>query len=196
MPANLPKFLVREDSSTYHTFYMDVETGNPKSGKTHQGYSDDSCWARGQAWAIYGFTLSYIYTHDKGFINIAKKISNYFLNRLPGDFVCFWDLVFTEGKEERDSSAAAIACAGIMELVKHLEKSDPYKKIYQNASILILRSLINNYTSKNNPGSNGILLHSVYHKPGQRGVDECCIWGDYFYFESLVRMTKNWELYW
>jgi unsaturated chondroitin disaccharide hydrolase len=190
------KYIIREDSSTYHTYYMDVETGEPKFGKTAQGYSDDSCWARGQAWGIYGLPLSYIYTGDSELLDTACKLANYFINRLPEDEVCYWDLVFTSGNEERDSSGAAIAVCGLMELSKHLNAQSEYKDVYENAAIRILKSLINNYTTASVPESNGILLHSVYAKPDNKGIDECCIWGDYFYLEALVRKAKEWNLYW
>lgn len=190
------KYIVREDASTYHTFYMDVETGEPKGGKTHQGYSDDSCWARGQAWGIYGFPLSYIYTRDWNFIELTKKLTNYFLNRLPEDFVCYWDLIFEEGDEERDSSSAAIAACGLLEMVKILPLTDECRAIYGNAAIQMIKALAEKYTTKNNPESNGILLHAVYGKPNGNGIDECCIWGDYYYFEALVRLLKDWKLYW
>ncbi len=189
-------YLIREDASTYHTFYMNVDTGEPLYGKTAQGYADNSCWARGQAWAIYGFPLSYIYAHDPELIAINKKLCNYFLNRLPQDEICYWDLIFTGGPEERDSSAAAIAVCGLLETAKRLPLSDPYRRIYENAALKILKSLIENYTTKNVPESNGLLVHGVYSKPGNLGVDECCIWGDYFYFEALVRVLKHWRLYW
>lgn len=190
------KYIVREDSSTYHTFYMDVETGEPRFGKTAQGYSDDSCWARGQAWGIYGLPLSYIYTQDAELLDTACKLSNFFLNRLPEDQVCYWDLVFTDGSEERDSSGAAIAVCGLLELSKNLATGSDNKKIYENAASMILKSLINNYTTVHVPESNGILLHAVYAKPDRKGIDECCIWGDYFYFEALVRTIKEWTLFW
>lgn len=190
------KYFIREDSSTYHTYFMDVETGEPRFGRTAQGYSDDSCWARGQAWGIYGLTLSYIYTGDKELLDTACKLTNYFINRLPEDEVCYWDLTFTEGSEERDSSGAAIAVCGLMELSKHLSADSKYKNIYDKAALKILKSLINGYTTVEEPDSNGVLLHAVYSKPGNHGVDECCIWGDYFYFEALVRVMKEWKLYW
>lgn len=190
------KYLVREDASSFHTFYMDVETGEPRFGKTAQGYADDSCWARGQAWGIYGLPLSYLHTGDLELIEITKKLTNYVLNRLPEDKVCYWDLCFTEGIEERDSSAAAIAVCGMMELAKHMPLTDEYKAPYENASLGILKSLAENYTTKDYKESNGVLLHAVYGKPQNDGVDECCIWGDYFYFEALVRALKDWELYW
>ncbi|HEX2927528.1 MAG TPA: glycoside hydrolase family 88 protein, partial [Ruminiclostridium sp.] len=190
------KYIVREDASSFHTFYMDVETGQPRYGKTAQGYSDSSCWARGQAWAIYGFTLSYIYTGAWELIELNKKVTNYFINRLPEDYVCYWDLIFTEGNEERDSSAAAIAACGMLEMCKNLPLTDENKKIYENASLNIMSSLIKGYTSVNCPESNGVLLHAVYAKPDGKGIDECNIWGDYFYFEALVRLIKDWKLYW
>jgi unsaturated chondroitin disaccharide hydrolase len=190
------RHLIRDDGSCYHTFYMDVETGMPKFGRTQQGFSDDSCWARGQAWAIYGFVLSYLYTKDDKFLDISKKVADYFMSRLTGDLVCRWDLAFTEGDEEKDSSAAAIACCGMLEIAKQLRHDDPYRTIYRNSSLMILSSLIGDYVSSDQPASNGVLLHGVYNKPEGNGVDECCIWGDYFYFESLVRLYKDWTLYW
>lgn len=203
------KYLIRDDSSTYHTYYMDVETGEPRFGKTQQGFSDDSCWSRGQAWAIYGLPLNYNYTKDFELIEICKKVTHYYLNRLPEDYVCYWDLIFIEGDEERDSSAAAIAVCGILEMLKHLQLTTENdsegtstlglmydKSIYENSALGIVKSLIDNYTSKDCPHSNGLLLHGVYGKPLNHGVDECCLWGDYFYFEALVRLIKDWKLYW
>ena len=190
------KYIVREDASTYHTFYMDVESGEPKYGKTCQGYSDNSCWARGQAWGIYGFPLSYIYTGDYELIDLTKKLSNYFLNRLPEDYICYWDLIFTEGNEERDSSGAAIAACGMLELAKHLPLTDDSRLVYEGAALKIIKSLSDNYTTVTCPDSNGILLHAVYGKPQGNVIDECNIWGDYFYFEALVRLIKDWKLYW
>lgn len=192
------KYIVREDSSTFHTFYMDTETGAPLRGATHQGYADNSCWARGQAWGVYGFPLSYGYTKDWELIKLAKKITNYFLNRLPEDEICYWDLVFAEGTkdQERDSSSAAIATCGIMEMLKYMPLSDEYRLYYENAALSMLKSLASNYTTEVNRKENGILLHGVYAKPQGHGIDESCIWGDYYYFEALVRALKDWNLYW
>jgi len=190
------KYIVREDASTFHTYYMNSETGEPIRGETHQGYSDDSCWSRGQAWGIYGFPLSYIYTKDASFLETTSKLTNYFLNRLPEDYISYWDLIFTEGNEERDSSAAVIAACGLLEMIKHLPETDENKKLFKNAAIIMIKSLTENYTTINTPKSNGVLLHGVYGKPNGNGIDECCIWGDYYYLEALVRLYKDWELYW
>jgi unsaturated chondroitin disaccharide hydrolase len=189
-------YIVREGASTYHTFYMDVETGKPKYGKTHQGYSDNSCWSRGQAWGIYGFALGYRYTGQRQFIELSKKLANYFLNRLPEDSICYWDLIFTSGLYERDSSAAAIAACGLLELAGHLPISDPDKCLYEGAAIRIIKSLCEGYLTTSCPKSDGLLLHGVYSKPRGAGVDECMIWGDYFFFEAAVRLTQSWFSYW
>lgn len=189
--------VIRDDASTFHTFYFDPETGEPVKGVTRQGYSDDSSWARGQAWGIYGVPLTYIYSKDEDAPRVYKCLTNYFLNRLPEDYVCYWDLIFNDGSgHSRDSSAAAIAVCGMLEMDKYLEAGDEYKTLYRNAAHAILRSLIDNYTSKNNPESNGLLLHGVYSWHSGKGVDECNIWGDYYYMEALMRLYKNWELYW
>lgn len=189
-------FLVREDSSTFHQYYMDTETGEPIRGLTGQGYSDDSSWARGQAWAIYGFPLSFNYTGDVELIEVGKKLSNYFLNRIPEDYVCYWDLIFTDGNEERDSSAAAITTCGLLEMAKNMPLSDPSKLLYENAALKMLENLALKYTTKDHPESNGVLGHAVYNRRSGKGVNECCIWGDYFYFEALVRVVKPHKLYW
>ena len=190
--------VVREDSSTHHTFYFDPETGKPVKGITAQGASDNSAWARGQAWGIYGFSLAYSYLKDEKFIDLFKSVTNYFLNHLPEDNICCWDLIFDEASgEERDTSSAVIAVCGILEMVKYLPDSDPDKKIYLNAVKAIIKSLIKNYTTKDIDSSNGLLTDSVYSKPNGSGVNECCMWGDYFYMEALVRIMKpEWRKYW
>lgn len=190
------RYLIRKDDTTYHTFYMDPITGAPRYGKTHQGFADDSCWARGQAWGIYGFARSYAHTGDVECLKISCRLADYFLAHLPKDQVCYWDLVFTEGKEERDSSAAAILVNGLLETASLLPLSDLRRERYQCKALEILRSLSQEYTTRERPDSNGILLHGVYSKPENNGVDECCIWGDYFYLEALIRLYQSWHSWW
>lgn len=190
------RYIVREDASTYHTYYFDVESGEPRYGDTLQGYSDDSCWSRGQAWGIYGFTLSYVYTGERRFLETAMKLADYFLNRLPGDRVVYWDLIFTDDSgEEKDSSASAIAVCGLLEMARRLPEGEE-RSYYRNAALSILGSLIDGYATIGNDQSNALLLHSVNFKKAGRGVDEACLWGDYFYLEALVRMKRDWSMYW
>jgi unsaturated chondroitin disaccharide hydrolase len=190
------RHLVRADGSTFHTFYMDAETGRPLYGKTHQGHSDQSCWARGQAWGIYGFALGYRHSRDPQLLRLSQRLANYFLNRLPDDFICCWDLCFTSGSHHRDSSAAAIAACGLLEIASHLPMRDAQRKLYESAAWVIIRALSLNYRTAAGPPENGILRHAVYHMPDRVGVDESCIWGDYFYVEALVRMSRAWNAYW
>src|SRR5699024_5358011 len=120
------KYIVRENATTYHTYFFDRQTGEAIRGETAQGYAHDSCWARGQAWGIYGFTLSYLHTGDSSYLETAEQIADYFLSRLPKDHVAYWDLVFSDGSDqERDSSAAAIAASGLLELAKQLPVFHP-----------------------------------------------------------------------
>lgn len=188
----------RLDASTYHTYYFDSETGAPIKGVTHQGAFDESAWARGQTWGIYGPMLTRTYKDSEKAMSIFKATTNYFLNHLPEDYVPFWDLCFTDGADEpRDSSSSAIALCGMLEGIKYMDENDPLRKIYVNAIKRIMNSLIDNYLTKDIPESNGLLLHATYAKPQGVGIDEMNIWGDYFYMEALHRMLDpDWKLYW
>lgn len=188
-------YVVRDDASAYHTFYMNPETGGPDHGATRQGYCDDSAWARGQAWGIYGIPLNIRYTHNLDGVPMWQAMTNYFLNRLPADNVCYWDLIFTEkDKQPRDSSAAAIAVCGMLEAEKFL-KGD-IAQVYHKAGDEILRSLMQNYTAAQPTSGAPILYHGVYSWHSGKGVDEGNIWGDYFYMEALLRKWKPWDPYW
>lgn len=190
--------MVREDGSTYQCFKIDEITGQPVGGWQGQGYNNDSCWARGQAWIMYGLAISYRYTKETAFLEMAKRVSNYFLNHLPSDLICNWDLVFTEDEVQRDSSSAPVAACGLLEIAKYLPDTDPHKELYRKAAVSILGNLARQYTTQG-VKSNGILLHGVYCKDKGRGGwgdDECCIWGDYFYMEGLRRLKGDWEMYW
>lgn len=189
--------VIRDDASAFHTFYMDNETGKPLRGVTRQGYSDDSAWARGQAWGVYGIPLNYRYTRNESCFNLYEGMTNYFLNRLPKDNVCYWDLIFNDGDDHsKDSSAAAIAVCGMHEMNKYLPEVDENKEVYKYAMHNILRSLIENYMNTEIEPGKPVLLHGVYSWHSGKGVDEGNIWGDYFFLEALIRFYKDWNLYW
>ena len=190
------QYVIREDASAFHTFYMDYETGGPSHGATRQGYSDSSAWARGQAWGIYGIPLNVRCTHNMDHIPYFKGMLHYFLNRLPKDDVCYWDLIFTDGSNQsKDSSAAAIAVCGILEMLPFL-KNDPDAQVYEHAGAVILRSLMQNYANKEIKPGQAILEHGVYSWHSGKGVDEGNIWGDYYYMEAIYRQLKQWNSYW
>jgi len=195
------KNVIREDYSTWHTYYFDIDTGKPDHGATCQGYRDGSAWARGQAWGIYGTALGYRYTKKKEYIDIFKNVTEYFLEHLPKDMVPFWDLEFSDGADEpKDSSSASIAACGMLEMAKYLPESDAEK--YTMIAKQLMKSLYENYAVKDHSSSNGLVLHSTYAKRSPYntcnpcGVDECNSWGDYFYMEALTRVYKDWEQYW
>ena len=194
------KHLIREDYSAYHTFYFDPETGDALRGVTAQGYKDSSPWARGQAWGIYGLALAYKYTQNRECIELYKKITDFFLARLPEDGVCYWDLDFSDGDgEPKDSSAAVIAACGMLEMARLLDDPNMSEK-YAGFAKRIAGALARGYLADEN--SNGLLLHGVYAKKSpyntvnNSGVDECTIWGDYFWLELLMRLSNDWDMYW
>lgn len=193
--------VIREDYSTWHTFFFNRETGAPDHGATCQGYRDGSAWARGQAWGVYGLALAYKYTGWKEYIDLFRHVTEYFLTHLPKDLVPYWDLEFTDGDDQpRDSSSASIAACGMLEMIKYLEPEDVDH--YRRIAGQIMKSLYDSYAVKDRRESNGLVLHSTYcnHSPyntcNHFGVDECNSWGDYFYMEALTRMSKEWEPYW
>lgn len=193
--------VIRPDYSTYHTYFFDVETGNPVKGVSHQGNRNESAWARGQAWGVYGLAISYKYTKNEEYLRLFRHVTQYFIDHLPTDLIPYWDFDFTDGSDEpRDSSASAIAVCGMLEMAKLLEGAEKEKLISDSKKMM--KALVEHCAVSNPSISNGQLLHSTYCRStptnGCRahGVDECCAWGDYFYFEALTRLSKDWEMYW
>lgn len=185
--------LIREDFSTYHTYYFDRETGKPAYGATKQGYSDESAWARGQAWGIYGIALNYPHKRTEKMAAAWKGVTDYFLDHLPEDLAAYWDLYFMEGEEPRDSSASAIAVCGIYEAYRQGLCDETYVKKADR----ILESLAKNYGAGETEEGNGLLKHSTYGRLLGEGIDEYCLWGDYFYVEALMRcLHPDWKMYW
>ncbi len=191
--------VLRPDDSTYHTFFFDPDTGRPLYGVTHQGNRNDSAWARGQAWGIYGSALAYRYTGSEAAKDVFRKTLDFFLHHLPGSVVPYWDFDFGDGSgEPRDSSALAIAICGMLEM-----SDDLHDPSLREAALGLLPPLYEMCAVKDPSVSNGQLLHGVYckHTPTNsaknRGIDECNTWGDYFYVEALMR-AKNpmWRAYW
>ena len=179
-----------------------MKTGAPDHGATCQGYRDGSAWARGQAWGHLrdGTRLQ---VHGKGRIHSeVPGCHRLFLAHLPKDMVPFWDLEFTDGDDQpRDSSSASIAVCGMLEMAKYLKPDEA--EAYRATAKRLMKALYDGYAVKDPKESNGLVLHSTYsnHSPyntcNHYGVDECNIWGDYFYMEALMRLKKkDWNPYW
>jgi unsaturated chondroitin disaccharide hydrolase len=179
----------RPDNSSYHVVEYDSITGNVISKVTHQGYANESAWARGQAWGLYGYTVAYRETKDKRYLDHAVKIADYFLTHpnLPKDKIPFWDFNAPNiPNEERDASAAAIAASGLLELSTYVKGN-----VYKNAALDILVSLSSStYLSKPGKNHDFILMHSVGHKPAKSEIDVPIIYADYYYLEALLRYAR------
>jgi hypothetical protein len=176
---------VRADGSTAHVALFDPITGALEGTTTWQGYSDSSAWARGQAWAIYGFTNAYARTGRPELLAAARKTADYFISHLPPDGIPYWD--FRDPgipNTERDASAAAIAASGLLDLARRTDSSSSAR--YRSVAEKILRSLARDYTA--GPESAAILAHSVGGHPQNSEVDVGIVYADYYYVEALLRL--------
>ncbi|MBC7934722.1 MAG: glycoside hydrolase family 88 protein [Rhizobacter sp.] len=182
----------RPDFTSYHAVIYDTTTGKKIKGITHQGFSDSSMWARGQSWAIYGYTMVYRETKDKQFLSFAQKVTDVYLQNLPKDLIPYWDFNAPNiPNEPKDASAACVVASALLELstfVTDKTKADEYR-IKAEKMLAILSS--EKYQSGNI--NNAFLLHSTGHKPNGGEVDASIIYADYYYLEALLRLKKMQE---
>ena len=181
---------VRADGSTYHVLSYDTTNGAILVRNTHQGYADESAWARGQAWAIYGFTMTYRFTKDPRFLKTAQRTADYFLQRLPADHVPYWDFQAPEiPNEPRDVSAAAITASALFELSSYVETGKE-KEEYLKHARNILQSLCGPPYLAEGTASHAVLNHAVGSKPAKSEVDVSSIYADYYFIEAMLRYLK------
>ncbi|RYY69320.1 MAG: glucuronyl hydrolase [Chitinophagaceae bacterium] len=180
----------RPDNSSYHVVDYDSTTsGRIIKRTTHQGYADESAWARGQAWGLYGFTLCYRETKDKRYLDQAQKIASYILNHpnLPKDLVPYWDFNAPNiPNEPRDVSAAAIIASALYELSLYSARKAHYKKTADK----IIKNISTSYRSAIGESRGFLLIHSTGNKPFNSEVDEPLSYADYYYMEALLRAQK------
>jgi unsaturated chondroitin disaccharide hydrolase len=191
------RFLVRGDDSSYHTFWFDPETGNSIRGGTHQGNEDGSTWTRGQSWGVYGFALSYRYTKNPLYLDTAKRMAKYFLERLPEDNVVYWDFdVEVTPDTKRDSSASAITSCGILEILDHLPEDDADRAYLKEGVLKSMKGLVEHYSTMKKPDAEGLIERGSYAVRLGHNPDDYMIWGDYYYLEALMRLEKGRKGYW
>jgi len=183
----------RPDYTSYHVAVYDTITGNLIKGVTHQGYADSTMWARGQAWAIYGYTVVYRETKDPKYLDFAQKVTDVYLDRLPEDKVPYWDFDDPSiPNAPRDASAGAVVASALLELSTYLPNGTG--KRYKDAAIEMLTSLSSDsYQSGESKPS--FLLHSVGHWPNHLEIDASIIYADYYYIEALLRLKRLQEGY-
>ena len=178
----------RPDGGCYHVAVYDTLTGDFIKGVTHQGYADNSTWARGQGWAVYGYTMVYRYTHEKVFLDFAQKVANYYLSRLPeGDLIPKWDFDDPDPKAPKDASAACVVADALLELQQYVggQKGQQYRE----KAVEMLRQLSSPeyFSGKRN---DAFLLHSTGHHPAGSEIDASIVYADYYYLEALLRLRN------
>lgn len=183
----------RPDGSCYHVAVYDTINGDLIKGVTHQGYADTSMWSRGQSWAIYGYTMVYRYTHNKVFLDFARKVTDIYLRRLKetsDDLIPLWDMDDPRGVKggaPKDASAACVVADALLELQQYVggTKGEEYKQF-------ALQSLAQLSTDKYQSGKKNVafLMHSTGHHPAGSEIDASIIYADYYYLEALMRAKK------
>ena len=179
----------RPDFSSYHVINYDKETGAVQQKKTAQGYANESAWARGQAWGLYGYTVMFRETHDAKYLEQAKNIAQFILNHpnLPADKIPYWDFNAPDIPNAlRDASAASIIASALLELRGYVDIKTG--KSYIETAEMMLKSL-SNPTYKAAIGTNGgfIIQHGVGHNPQKTEVDVPLTYGDYYFLEAMKR---------
>jgi unsaturated chondroitin disaccharide hydrolase len=179
----------RPDGSTYHVIGYDPNSGEVIKRHTHQGYAHNSTWARGQAWALYGYTMCYRETGIKAYLDKALEVAEWFKKqkRWPKDQVPYWDFDAPGDKQPRDASAAAIIASALYELDEYAPKSS---KLGDRADA-ILSSLLKNYTAPAGTNAGFLLLHSTGHLPHNSEIDVPIIYADYYLLEALDRKKER-----
>lgn len=184
----------RPDFSSYHVLDYDLKSGTVARKVTHQGYADESAWARGQAWGLYGYVVMYRETKDKKYLDLANKIASFILNHpnLPADKIPYWDFDAPGMPDvKRDASAGAIIASALLELAKYTKGKE--KKEYVSVAEKIIQSL-SSPAYRAELGTNGgfLLKHSVGHLPGNSEIDVPLTYADYYFIEALTRYKKWW----
>ncbi|WP_375435926.1 glycoside hydrolase family 88 protein [uncultured Hymenobacter sp.] len=179
----------RPDFSSYHVVDYDTLTGQVVKKTTHQGFANESAWARGQAWALYGYTMCYRETKNKAYLTQAENVARFLLNHpnLPKDLIPYWDFNAPSiPNEPRDASAGAVMASALYELSTYSSSG----ALYRSKADKMIGSLTKHYLAKLGGSRGFLLLHSTGSKPANSEVDVPLIYADYYFMEALLR-RKN-----
>lgn len=179
----------RPDHTCYHVAIYDPKTGRHLRNCTHQGLFDESIWSRGQAWAIYGYTMVYRYTREPRFLQFAQQVTDAMLRLLPADGIPYWDMCDPAiPNTYRDASSAAIIASALIDLADYAPATDARR--YRAAARKILRSLSSPayQSGSRNPA---FLMHSVGNQPAGSEIDYSINYADYYYIEALKKMEQG-----
>lgn len=183
------KYIVRGDGSTSHEGLFNLETGEFIRQSTHQGWRDDSSWARGLTWALYGFGTVYTFTRDARFLKTAEACAEFYMENTPDHGVPPNDWDEADPQNPHESSAAAIAASGLIQLSQLT--GDPVRaKVYHNYALRIMDTLTEpEFLANETPGWEGILKQGMYHERLGLGVNQSVMWGEYFFVEALCKVV-------
>jgi unsaturated chondroitin disaccharide hydrolase len=182
---------VRGDGSTAHEGIFDPMNGCFLHQQTRQGWRNDSCWARGQSWAMYGFSTAYSFTQERVFLETAERLAEYYIRQTPKSGIPPNDWDEPAPQFPHESSAAAIAACGMWKLAKQTQDA-LHEQLYHQYALHIIDTLTTSqFLAIDQPNWEGILLHGIYHAPGNAGVDESTIWGDYYLLEALNSVLQE-----
>jgi unsaturated chondroitin disaccharide hydrolase len=179
------RFLVRGDGSTAHEGIFDLEGGAFLRQATHQGWRDDSSWARGQAWALYGLGTAYRLTGDRRFLHVALRCADFYIERTPPHGVPPNDWEEPHPIYPYESSAAAAAAGGLLQIAALLDQPERAAAYRSYAHTILATLCTPEFLAIDTPGWEGILKHGIYHLRKGLGVDESVMWGEYFFVEAL-----------
>lgn len=183
--------ILRDDGSTYHHYQFDPLTAEPVRGLTWQGYADESCWSRGQSWAIYGFSIAYSYTKSSKIYDAQRDATYYMLNHLSSELIPCWDYTFKYEDVPKDSSAAAIAVCGMLDMASYLPENSAQRLVYESAAAQIMEALIDKCTTDIGVEYDGLIHSATHGVPQGLAIEECSPYADYFYLEALARYLKH-----
>jgi unsaturated chondroitin disaccharide hydrolase len=179
-------YFPRPDGSTPHCYDFDPVTGAPIGPNTVQGYSPASCWSRGQAWGVYGFTTMFRRTGQRDFLNTAAKLADYALGALTPDHVPVWDYKAPqEPYDIKDASAGAIMACGLLDLAKQTNR--PH---YRAAALDILTALARTCLTIHSTRADAVLARCTRNRPGEDGIEISVPYGDYYLLEGLMRLLR------
>jgi unsaturated chondroitin disaccharide hydrolase len=188
------RYLVREDDTSFHTFRFDPASGKPIRGETHQGYADDSCWSRGQAWLIHGFAQTALTTGNKAYRDTALQLARKAEELMGDDDVPVWDYGVPEPKsDKRDSSAGAIMAAGAHILADLCEGDEAaHWRAFGNR---LIDGLLRDCDLTRDPSALGLLSQGASHVHAGYS-DNMLPYGDYYFMEALMRSLGHTRFFW
>ncbi|WP_088331568.1 glycoside hydrolase family 88 protein [Lacimicrobium sp. SS2-24] len=181
------RHFIREDGGTYHVVEFDSETGAVIKKRTHQGYSDNSVWSRGQAWAIYGFAMAARYTGSPSALETARDAADFFISHLPADGVPWWDFHTPAEQAYKDSSASVIAAVGLWLLAEQIGEGG---NSYRNQSLSLVDNLLNDEYTSADPAQHNLLRRASGSVPHGLEIETGLVYADYYLIEAILLQTE------